>query len=78
MMCEPLMLIIAFFIFFMFAFIYVRLDFSISKDEGQEVRLKVAGFCEKICGLQVRTNFKQFGTYKKLVVYLVVFYDALN
>ena len=58
MMCEPLMLIIAFFIFFMFAFIYVRLDFSISKDEGQEVRLKVAGFCEKICGLQVRTNFK--------------------
>merc|ERR1712110_501191 len=26
MMCEPLMLIIAFFIFFLFAFIYVRLD----------------------------------------------------
>jgi len=62
MMCEPLMLIIAFFIFFMFAFIYVRLDFSISKDEGQEVRLKVAGFCEKISGLQERrwANYEKF------------------
>merc|ERR1712141_685409 len=62
MMCEPLMLIIAFFIFFMFAFIYVRLDFSISKDEGQEVRLKVAGLCEKICGLQDRrwANYEKF------------------
>ena len=56
MMIEPMMLILAFFIFFFFAFTYVRLDFSISKDEGQEVRLKVAGFCEKICALQV-SNF---------------------
>ena len=53
MVYEPLMLVVAFFIFFMFAFIYVRLDFSISKDEGQEVRLKVAGVAEKICGHQV-------------------------
>merc|ERR1712038_381157 len=37
MMCEPLMLIIAFFIF---SFIYVRLDFSISKDEGWKYGLK--------------------------------------
>ena len=52
---EPLMLIAAFFIFFFFAFFYVRLDFSISKDEGQEVRLKVSGLCEKICVNQVIT-----------------------
>ena len=48
------MLIAAFFIFFFFAFVYVRLDFSISKDEGQEVKLKVSGLCEKICANQVR------------------------
>ena len=55
MIMEPLMLIAAFFIFFFFAFFYVRLDFSISKDEGQEVRLKVSGLCEKICVNQVIT-----------------------
>jgi len=31
MIMEPLMLIVAFLLFFFFAFIYVRLDFSISK-----------------------------------------------
>merc|ERR1712029_109165 len=62
MVYEPLMLVVAFFIFFMFAFIYVRLDFSISKDEGQEVRLKVAGVAEKICGHQDRrwANYEKF------------------
>lgn len=62
MVYEPLMLVVAFFIFFMFAFIYVRLDFSISKDEGQEVRLKVAGVCERICGHQDRrwANYEKF------------------
>lgn len=54
MIREPLMLIVAFFVFFFLAFVYVRLDFSISKDEGQEVRLKVSGYCEKIVVLQVR------------------------
>lgn len=52
MIREPLLLIAAFFVFFFFAFIYVRLDFSITKDEGQEVRLKVSGLCEKISGHQ--------------------------
>ena len=56
MIREPLMLIVAFFVFFFLAFVYVRLDFSISKDEGQEVRLKVSGYCEKIVVLQVRTS----------------------
>ena len=53
MIREPLMLIVAFFVFFFLAFVYVRLDFSITKDEGQEVRLKVSGYCEKIVVLQV-------------------------
>merc|ERR1712223_1934647 len=62
MMREPLMLIVAFFVFFFLAFVYVRLDFSISKDEGQEVRLKVSGFCEKIVGLQDQrwNNYEKF------------------
>ena len=56
------MLIVAFFVFFFLAFVYVRLDFSISKDEGQEVRLKVSGFCEKIVGLQDQrwNNYEKF------------------
>ena len=58
---EPLLLILAFFTFFALAIIYVRLDFAITKDEGTEVRLKVAGYCEKVSGHQVskhtsRTN----------------------
>ena len=62
MIREPLMLIVAFFVFFFLAFVYVRLDFSISKDEGQEVRLKVSGFCEKIVGLQDQrwNNYEKF------------------
>ena len=50
---EPLLLIIAFFTFFALAIIYVRLDFAITKDEGTEIRLKVAGYCEKVAGHQV-------------------------
>ncbi len=62
MVMEPLMLIAAFFIFFFFAFIYVRLDFSISKDEGYEARLKVSGLCEKISVHQDRrwSNYEKF------------------
>ena len=54
---EPLLLIAAFFTFFALAIVYVRLDFAITKDEGTEVRLKVAGYCEKVAGHQVRFNF---------------------
>lgn len=53
MFMEPLMLIVAFFIFFFLAFVYVRLDFSISKNEDHEVRLKVSGLCEKVSVNQV-------------------------
>ena len=54
MALEPLLLIAAFFTFFALAIVYVRLDFAITKDEGTEVRLKVAGYCEKVAGHQVR------------------------
>eukprot|EP00093_Oithona_nana_P010989 10989.XXX_374591_372528_1 [CDS] Oithona nana genome sequencing. len=62
MIREPLMLIVAFFVFFFLAFVYVRLDFSITKDEGQEVRLKVSGYCEKIVVLQDQrwNNYEKF------------------
>jgi len=49
---EPLLLVLAFFAFFALAIIYVRLDFAITKDEGTEVRLQVAGYCEKVAGHQ--------------------------
>ena len=51
---ESLLLIMAFFTFFALAIVYVRLDFAITKDEGTEVKLKVAGFCEKVAGHQVK------------------------
>ena len=54
MVIEPLMLIAAFFIFFFMAILYARMDFSISKDESQEARLKVQGVCEKIESMQER------------------------
>ncbi len=56
MVQEPLLLIVAFFLFFFLTIIYVRLDFAITKDEGSEARMKVAGVCEKILGHQERRN----------------------
>jgi len=56
MIHEPLLLIAAFFLFFALTIVYVRLDFAISKDEGSEAKMKVAGVCEKILGHQVRTK----------------------
>ena len=50
---EPLLLIAAFFTFFVLAIVYVRLDFAITKDEGSEAKMKVAGICEKIISHQV-------------------------
>ena len=45
---EPLMLIVAFYLFFFAVIVYVRLDFTIAKDPGSEARLKVAGLIEKV------------------------------
>ena len=62
MVTEPLLLIVAFFVFFALTIIYVRLDFAITKDEGLEAKMKIAGVCEKILALQERrnTNYMQY------------------
>jgi len=56
MIREPLILIVAFLLFFFLTIVYVRLDFAITKDEGSEVRMKVAGVCEKVLSQQDRRN----------------------
>ena len=56
---EPLLLIAAFFAFFVLAIVYVRLDFAITKDEGSEAKLKVAGICEKVISHQVSNRLDQ-------------------
>ncbi|XP_066996826.2 dolichyl-diphosphooligosaccharide--protein glycosyltransferase subunit 1 [Anabrus simplex] len=48
MLQEPLLVIIAFYLLFLVVIIYVRLDFSITKDEAGESRMRVAGYCEKL------------------------------
>jgi len=41
MVTEPLLLVFAFFLLYLVTIIYVRLDFSISQDEGAEAKMKV-------------------------------------
>lgn len=48
MLQEPLLLIIALFLLFVLVIIYVRLDFSINKDEASENRLRIAGLVDKV------------------------------
>lgn len=69
MLREPLLLIVAFFLFFLLAMVYVRLDFSISKDEGSEARMKVAGYCEKINNYQDKRN-KSYHQFDEALVKL--------
>merc|ERR1719266_256147 len=54
MVTEPLLLVSFFFFFYLVTIIYVRLDFSISQDEGAEAKMKVAGYCEKVAAIQDR------------------------
>jgi len=48
MLQEPFLVVLAFYLLFLFVIVYVRLDFSITKDEAGESRMRVAGYCEKI------------------------------
>ena len=41
MINEPLLLVSAFFLLYLATIIYVRLDFSISRDEDAESKMKV-------------------------------------
>jgi len=45
---EPAMVIVAFFILFSVVIVWVRLDFSVTKDEASESRLRVAGLIEDV------------------------------
>uniref|UniRef100_A0A224X9L2 Dolichyl-diphosphooligosaccharide--protein glycosyltransferase subunit 1 n=1 Tax=Panstrongylus lignarius TaxID=156445 RepID=A0A224X9L2_9HEMI len=48
MLQEPLLVAFAFYILFLLVIIYVRLDFSISKDEVGESKLRISGIVDKI------------------------------
>ncbi|XP_043476633.1 dolichyl-diphosphooligosaccharide--protein glycosyltransferase subunit 1 [Leptopilina heterotoma] len=52
MLQEPLLVAVALYLLFIMVIIYVRLDFSIDKDEASESKLRVAGQCEKILASQ--------------------------
>jgi oligosaccharyltransferase complex subunit alpha (ribophorin I) len=52
MIQEPLLVTIALYLLFLLVIIYVRLDFSIDKDEISESKLRIAGQCEKILAAQ--------------------------
>jgi oligosaccharyltransferase complex subunit alpha (ribophorin I) len=56
MFIEPLLAVSAFYLLFVVVIIYVRLDFSITKDEATESRLRVAGLVEQIQGAHDRRS----------------------
>lgn len=62
MLQEPLLVVGAFYILFFTVIIYVRLDFSITKDPAAEVRMKVASITEQVLTL---VN-KRLGLYRHL------------
>ncbi|XP_015190824.1 PREDICTED: dolichyl-diphosphooligosaccharide--protein glycosyltransferase subunit 1 [Polistes dominula] len=54
MLQEPLLVALALYLLFLLVITYVRLDFSIDKDEISESKLRIAGQCEKILAAQDR------------------------
>lgn len=52
MLLEPLLIIAFLFILFVTVIIYVRLDFSLTKDETLEQKLRISGLCSKIVNFQ--------------------------
>lgn len=52
MLQEPLLVTVALYLLFLLVIVYVRLDFSINKDEASESRLRIQGQCEKILAAQ--------------------------
>jgi oligosaccharyltransferase complex subunit alpha (ribophorin I) len=53
---EPLMVIIAFLLLFSFVIVYVRFDFSITKDDASESRMRLSGFAEEVRATQDRRS----------------------
>uniref|UniRef100_A0A8D0GXG0 Dolichyl-diphosphooligosaccharide--protein glycosyltransferase subunit 1 n=1 Tax=Sphenodon punctatus TaxID=8508 RepID=A0A8D0GXG0_SPHPU len=60
MLQEPLLVVGAFYILFFTVILYVRLDFSITKDPAAEARMKVACITEQVLTL---VN-KRLGLYR--------------
>nr|CAG4645477.1 EOG090X04O4 [Lynceus sp. MCZ IZ 141354] len=56
MLQEPLLLVIALLLLFLTVIIYVRLDFSITKDEASEHKLKAASLVESVKTRQEKRN----------------------
>lgn len=53
---EPLMVITAFLLLFTLVIIYVRLDFSITKDDASESRMRISGYAEEVRATQDRRS----------------------
>lgn len=53
---EPLLVVGAFYLLFLVVIVYVRLDFSITKDEAKESRLRVASLVEEVQSTQDRRS----------------------
>lgn len=53
---EPMLVVGAFYLLFLIVIIYVRMDFSISKDEASESRMRVASLIEQVQTLQDRRS----------------------
>ncbi|PVD24403.1 hypothetical protein C0Q70_14885 [Pomacea canaliculata] len=53
---EPLLVVGAFYLLFLAVIVYVRLDFSITKDEAKESRLRVASLVEEVQSVQDRRS----------------------
>lgn len=56
MLHEPLLAVAAFYLLFLTVIFYVRLDFSITKDEATESRLRVSGLIEQVQGVHDRRS----------------------
>lgn len=54
MLQKPLLVAVALYLLFILVILYVRLDFSIDKDEVSESKLRIAGQCERILTAQDR------------------------
>lgn len=75
MLQEPLLVAIALYLLFLMVIAYVRLDFSIDKDEASESRLRIAGQCEKILAAQDR-RVTSYNELDDQLVYLKANKDA--
>nr|XP_054751142.1 dolichyl-diphosphooligosaccharide--protein glycosyltransferase subunit 1-like isoform X2 [Lytechinus pictus] len=53
---EPLLVVGAFYLLFVTIIVLVRMDFSISKDEVSESRMKVAGLVEEVASQQAKRS----------------------